>query len=48
MVIGKEVSYEQSKNRDTVEETTKHLTRTLEGEIQAQLNRSLRLRRKGG
>ena len=48
MVVGKEMTYEKSKDRDVIQETTKQLTRGLEGEIQAQLNRSLRLRRKGG
>jgi Acyltransferase. len=47
MVLGKEMPYEKSKDRDVVQEATKHITHCLEGEIQAQLNRSLRLRRKG-
>lgn len=44
MHLMKEAKYEPSSDRDTLEEETKSLSRRLEGEIQAQLNRDLRQR----
>lgn len=44
MHLLKPCAYETSSNRDKVEETAKHQARFLEGEIQAELNRMLRLR----
>lgn len=44
MNLMKEAKYEPSSDRDSLEEETKALSRRLEGEIQAQLNRDLRHR----
>ncbi len=46
MQLMKEMKYEKSNDRDELENTTKAMSRRLEGEIQAELNRSLRHRTK--
>ena len=46
MQLMKEMKYEKSNDRDELENTTKAISRRLEGEIQAELNRSLRHRTK--
>lgn len=44
MQLMKEMKYEKSNDRDELENTTKAISRRLEGEIQAELNRGLRHR----
>ncbi|HEY9712608.1 MAG TPA: hypothetical protein V6C72_04015, partial [Chroococcales cyanobacterium] len=46
MKLIKPTAYEAEESRDDIEETAKHQSRLIEGEIQAEINRILRLRNK--